>query len=108
MSKEIERLNLEDFVEQYVGHNTTICLFSMNIFKNEEGMLVKKFTKLWEGMDWQIGSGDREYFKAHPDVFPCPFNDCKVESVIGNNIAPARTHAVSLIIDINIPNLNIN
>lgn len=76
-----ETLNLKDFVEHYVAHNTVVTLY-------EEKKLAPCFSdyrKIWTGMDWQIvcGPGDEDYFKAHPDVEKCPFVNRKVIKVLG-------------------------
>ena len=84
MGKSIERLNIADFCEQYVGHNTTVYLYTEEYKKNEEGMLSHYLYKLWRGMDWQINFSkyDEFYFETHPTVEKCPYREYKVVKVI--------------------------
>lgn len=76
-----DNLNLKDFVEHYVAHNTVVTLYKE---KKLEGSF-KEYKKIWKGMDWQIvyGPGDEDYFKAHPDVEKCSFVDKKVIKILG-------------------------
>lgn len=84
MGKSIERLNIADFCEQYVGHNTTVYLYTEEYKKNAEGMLEHYLYKLWRGMDWQINFSeyDEIYFEIHPTVEKCPYRKYKVVKVI--------------------------
>lgn len=76
-----ENLNLKDFVEHYVAHNSVVTLYEEKRLKPS----FREYKRIWTGMDWQIvcSPGDENYFKAHPDVEKCPFIDRKVIKVLG-------------------------
>lgn len=76
-----ENLNLKNFVEHYVAHNSVVTLYEEKRLEPS----FKEYKKIWTGMDWQIacGPGDEDYFKAHPDVERCPFVSRKVIKVLG-------------------------
>lgn len=76
-----DNLNLKDFVEHYIAHNTIVNLYKEKRLKGG----FRAYKKIWMGMDWQIvcGPDDENYFKAHPNVEKCPFVDRKVIKVLG-------------------------
>lgn len=81
-----DNLNLKDFIEHYVAHNTVVTLWEETLVQGgKDEPYYHKYEKLWKGMDWQIvyGPDDENYFKAHPDVEKCPFADRKVIKVLG-------------------------
>lgn len=94
-------MKLNEFCEKFVAHNTVVCLVQEKIKKTED-VKQHEYSKLWQGMDWQIvcGPGDEDYFKAHPDVEKCPFKNFEVVKVIGNifNEFPETADNITLVI----------
>ena len=74
------KVNLDDFVERFVAHNTCITLYTTE--KTSGGHI---WHKVWSGMDWQIAPDyiKSEYYHAHPDVLPCPYTKYNVVAVWG-------------------------
>ena len=74
------KVNLDDFVERFVAHNTCITLYTMET--TSEGHV---WNAVWRGMDWQIAPDYPEsgYYYAHPDVLPCPYAKNNVVAVRG-------------------------
>lgn len=86
-----ENIKLCDFVEQFVEHNSTVYLYKEH-FEIENKVRIRHDELLWRGMDWQISfaPGDLDYFKAHPEVLPCPYREAIVEKVVTpQSIIPA-------------------
>lgn len=75
------KVNLGDFVERFVAHNTFITLYTTG--KTTSGKHI--WHKVWYGMDWQIAPDypESEYYRAHPDVLPCPYTKNNVVAVRG-------------------------
>lgn len=78
-----ENIKLCDFVERFVGHNSTVYLYK-EYFELKDKIRVRHDELLWRGMDWQISFAydDSDYFKVHPEVLPCPYRDAIVEKVV--------------------------
>lgn len=75
------KVNLDDFVERFVAHNTCITLYTTE--KTTSGEHI--WHKVWSGMDWQISPDyiGSEYYRAHLDVLPCPYTKYNVVAVRG-------------------------
>lgn len=98
------KIPLWQFIERFVGHNTTIYLYKENFTRDEEGVLhLDSYTLLEKVMDWQCFESpyEDEYFKNHPDV--------KRSKYINNNVIKTlncfeetlheRIDAVAIVID---------
>lgn len=74
------KVNLGDFVERFVAHNTYITLYTMET--TSDGHV---WHKKWSGMDWQIAPDypESDYYRVHPYVLPCPYTKNNVVAVIG-------------------------
>lgn len=86
-----ENIKLCDFVERFVGHNSTVYLYKEH-YEIENKSRVRHDELLWFGKDWQISFAydDSDYFKTHPEVLPCPYRDAIVEKVVTpQSIIPA-------------------
>ena len=104
MSKYTEPMKLIDFVEQFVAHNSTGELYSVELTPETiNGMTYynKQFDKLDTVMDWQITEPDDcEYYKAHPDVKPCKYRYCNVEMVIGLPNPTDRIDLIGIVVEV--------
>lgn len=80
-------MTVRDFTEQFVAHNSVVYIYT-NTHKIEDGVRFTEWKLLWKGMDWQISYSpyDEDYFKIHPEVKKCPFNNRKV-LVVTNPLA---------------------
>lgn len=78
-----ENIKLCDFVERFVGHNSTVYLYKEH-FEIENKSRIRHDELLWFGKDWQISFAydDSDYFKTHPEVLPCPYRNAIVEKVV--------------------------
>ncbi len=98
------KIPLWQFIERFVGHNTTVYLYKENFIKDEEGITrLDSYTLLEKVMDWQCFDSpyEDEYFKSHPDV--------KRSKYINNNVVKTlncfeetlreRVDAVAIVID---------
>lgn len=82
---EMYQCNLTEFVEKFVAHNNTVCLYSKEIcedYVTDDKPYKLRYTKwklLWRGMDWEIT--DTEYIASKDDLSRCPFWDAKVVGI---------------------------
>lgn len=86
-----EDIKLCDFVERFVGYNSTVYLYKEH-FELKDKIRVRHDELLWFEKDWQISFAydDSDYFKTHPEVLPCPYRDAIVEKVVTpQSIIPA-------------------
>lgn len=80
-------ITLKNFLTKFVGHNSEIILFDAEkdadnrCDARNKGERDYKLERLWSGMDWQATDSEREYFKMHPDVEPCPYINSRVVRV---------------------------
>ena len=99
------KIPLWQFIERFVGHNTTVYIYKENLIKDENGNTrLKSYTLLEKVMDWQCTNNpdDDGYFEAHPDV--------KRSKYINNNVSKTlncfeetlheRIDAVAVVIDV--------
>ncbi len=88
-----ENIKLCDFVERFVGHNSTVYLYKEH-YEIENKSRVRHDELLWRGMDWQISFAynDSDYFKVHPEVQPCPYRNAIVEKIVTPH---SIVHAIS-------------
>ena len=98
------KIPLWQFIERFVGHNTTVYIYKENFIKDENGIRQHELTLLEKVMDWQCFDSPYEddYFKSHPDV--------KRSKYINNNVIKTlncfeetlheRIDAVAVIIDV--------
>lgn len=102
MSKYNELMNLIDFVDQFVAHNTVVEIYSVELMPETIGGTTyynRKINKLETVMDWQITEPD-EYYKTHTDVKPSKYRYCNVEGVIGVPNHTDRTDLVGIVVDV--------
>lgn len=65
-------MKVKDFVENFVGHNSTICIYNQKRIPDEPGNF--EFIKLWEGMDWQATSNSDDIAYCKDRGFEiCPY-----------------------------------
>lgn len=99
------KIPLWQFIERFVGHNTTVYIYKENLVKDEEGNIrLDSYTLLEKVMDWQCFESpyEDEHFKNHSDV--------KRSKYINNNVIKTlncfeetlheRIDAVAIVIDI--------
>lgn len=77
-------MKLSEFVERFVGHNSTVLLYEERYFIDDDELRTREDKLLWRGMDWQISfnKDDEEYFVNHPEVEKCPYIDYEVVKVM--------------------------
>lgn len=97
------KIPLQQFIERFVGHNTTVYIYKERFFTDDEGIKQHELTLLEKVMDWQCFESpyEDEYFKNHPDV--------KRSKYINNNVVKTlncfeetlheRVDAVAIVID---------
>lgn len=95
------KITLEQFMERFVAHNTVVQLFTDEIIKEDNGIKGHSYTKIWQGMDWQIGvyGDDKMYFEAHPEVEECPYSKNNVVKVIGCTDGFHTVDEIAIVID---------
>lgn len=95
------KVKLVDFTERFIPHNRLVRLYTTERKQDEQGLMVTEWTKIWQGMDWQITEGyaDSSYFKMHPDVLPCPYPQVNVIAVTNFGTASDCADEVSLIVE---------
>lgn len=98
-NKDTYNIQLSDFVERFVAHNTCVKLYKQVRLENEGKW---KFVLLWRGMDWQITEGynESDYFKYHPDVEPCPFSKNNVVVITSVGLSGEFADEASIIIEV--------
>ena len=96
------KVRVVDFVERFTAHNTVVKLYTMQRIKNDEDIWVNQYDPIWKGMDWQITEGyaDRDYFKVHTDVLPCPYSEANVVKTMNIGHVATTSEEVSLIIEV--------
>ena len=64
-------MKLSEFVERFVGHNSTVLLYEERYFIDDDELRTREDKLLWRGMDWQISfnKDDEEYFVNHPEEY---------------------------------------
>lgn len=104
MSRYTEPMQLINFVEQFVAHNSIVELYSLKLTPETiNGMTYYKryFNKLETVMDWQITEPDDcRYYKFHPEVKPCKYRYCNVEMVIGLPNPENRIDLVGIVVEV--------
>lgn len=97
-------MQLINFVEQFVAHNTIVELYSLKLTPETiNGMTHynRYFNKLETIMDWQITEPDDcRYYKFHPEVKPCKYRYCNVEMVIGLPNPDNRIDLVGIVVEV--------
>ena len=98
------KIPLWQFIERFVGHNTTVYIYKETFYNDDEGVRQHELTLLEKVMDWQCSNNpaDDDYFDAHPDV--------KRSKYINNNVVKTlncfeetlheRIDAVAIVIDV--------
>ena len=98
------KIPLWQFIERFVGHNTTVYIYKERFYNDEEGVRQHELILLEKVMDWQCSNNpaDDGYFDAHPDV--------KRSKYINNNVVKTlncfeetlheRLDAVAIVIDV--------
>ena len=105
MSKYTKPMKLIDFVEQFVAHNTSVEIYSLEIVPEKITDTIthycKKFDKLETVMDWQITEPDDcDYYRVHPDVKPSKYRHHNVEMVVGVPNHIDRTDLIGIVVEV--------
>lgn len=73
-------MTVRDFINEFVGHNSTICIY--DCIYNEETKH-NEYKKIWQGMDWQVhGNRDDDAYCEQRGFEICPYRDLPVHQVI--------------------------
>ena len=72
-------MTVSEFVNQFVGHNSTITIYSR---KYNSETKQNEYEKLWQGMDWQVcGNRDDDEYCQNRGLEVCPYRDLPVMQI---------------------------
>ncbi len=95
-------MSLINFIERFVLHNTFVHLYTWKRVKDDIGIYSNQYELIWKGMDWQITDvySEPEYFRAHPEVKPCPYLKANVLGIMSLGCRSDCTDEISIVIDL--------
>lgn len=74
-------MTVTEFINNFVGHNSTVCLYERNT-PDIEDRSKDTFKLLWKGMDWQAdGNQDDEEYCKNRGFDICPYKNKRVIQV---------------------------